>query len=145
LAGLEKSLSAEVLQGWVQGLQYRKVEVYFPKFKMTDQFSLAKELKALGMSEAFDERKADFSLMNGKRPGEPESLSLSEVIHKAFVDVNEEGTEAAAATAVVMRGMAASVHARPPVFRADHPFLFLIRDIHSGAILFLGRVVEPKG
>ena len=75
--------------------------------------------------------------MDGKR-----DLFISAVIHKAFVDVNEEGTEAAAATGVVMRAKRAQI---TPVFRADHPFVFLIRDNKTGAILFMGRVANPKG
>jgi len=96
------------------------------------------------MPEAFDEKRADFSLMNGKRPGDAQALHISDVIHKAFVECNEEGTEAAAATAVVMKRKGMARHMAPPVFRADHPFLFLIRDLRSGAILFLGRVVDPR-
>jgi serpin B len=90
------------------------------------------------MTDAFSANAADFSGMNGKR-----DLFISAVIHKAYVDVNEEGTEAAAATAVTI-GLASVGPARIPVFRADHPFLFLIRDNHSGSILFIGRVMNPN-
>ena len=76
--------------------------------------------------------------MDGKK-----DLLISDVIHKAFVDVNEEGTEAAAATAVIMAGSAPGVPAPPKVFKADHPFLFLIRHEKTGAILFMGRVTDP--
>jgi serpin B len=76
--------------------------------------------------------------MDGER-----NLFISAVVHKAFVDVNEEGTEAAAATAVVMRSMAVMMPRPTPIFRADHPFIFLIRDNHSGSILFIGRLVDP--
>ncbi|MBV8229818.1 MAG: hypothetical protein JO329_07530, partial [Planctomycetaceae bacterium] len=96
-------------------------------------------LSAMGMPDAFDLDRADFSGMTRGR-----DLYISAVIHKAFVEVNEEGTEAAAATGVVM-----SVRAvRPePVasFRADHPFAFLIRDRRTGSLLFMGRVANPKG
>jgi serpin B len=109
--------------------------VYLPKFKMTSQFSMAKMLAAMGMPDAFSGA-ADFSGMNGKR-----DLFISAVIHKAFVEVNEEGTEAAAATAVVMRLTA--IPTPPPVFRADHPFIFMIKDNSSGSILFMGRVSNP--
>jgi serpin B len=144
LAALEKGLSADSLRLWLGRLQDQRVAVHFPRFKMTEQFALAGQLQALGMLDAFSS-KADFSLMNGKRPGDLEALSISDVIHKAFVEVNEQGTEAAAATAVVMK-RAMAMRPGPPVpeFRADHPFLFLIRDRRSGAILFLGRVVEPR-
>jgi serpin B len=88
----------------------------------------------MGMVDAFGA--ADFSGMTGQR-----DLFISAVVHKAFVDVNEEGTEAAAATAVLM---ARSIPPPTPVFRADHPFLFLIRENSTGSILFLGRVVDPS-
>ena len=74
-----------------------------------------------------------------------EQLFISAVVHKAFVDVNEEGTEAAAATGVIMAPTAAPVQEEPPVFRADHPFVFLIRDNRTGSILFMGRVMNPQG
>ncbi len=88
------------------------------------------------MRQAFDPEKADFSGMNGGK----ESLYIWAVVHKAFVDVNEEGTEAAAATGVIMKTKAEPVQR---VFRADHPFLFLIRDARHGSVLFLGRVTDP--
>jgi serpin B len=135
LAGLEAKLTVQNLAAWTGKLHRQKVEVFLPKFKMTAQFSLNEKLSALGMTDAFT-GKADFSGMTGNR-----DLYISAVIHKAFVEVNEEGTEAAAATAVVM---AARSMPRPsPVFRADHPFLFLIRDNATGSILFLGRITDP--
>ena len=82
--------------------------------------------------------------MNGIKPPADEALFIAAVFHKAFVDVNEEGTEAAAATAVAMAPGAAVMPKPPPVFRADHPFVFMIRDKVSGNILFLGRVMNPK-
>ena len=134
LAEFEKSFTSENLSQWLVKLRKREVIVSVPKFKMTSQFDLADVLKQMGMTDAFL-GKADFSGMNGKR-----DLFFSAVIHKAFVDVNEQGTEAAAATAVVVRTTAI----RPTVFRADHPFLFLIRDNDSGSILFIGRMMNPK-
>ena len=92
----------------------------------------------MGMPTAFT-GKADFSGMDGTT-----SLLISDVIHQAFVEVNEEGTEAAAATAVVMKLAAAPANPDPiPVFRADHPFIFIIQDDETGSILFMGRVVNP--
>ncbi len=136
LAALEKELSLENLESWLGGLRRQTVQVSLPRFTMTSEFGLQDVLKSLGMTDAFSGA-ADFSGMTGRR-----DLFISAVIHKAFVDVNEEGTEAAAATAVVMMTSAAP---RPPVvFRADHPFLFLIRDNRSGSILFIGRLVNPK-
>lgn len=91
----------------------------------------------MGMVDAFNSSKADFAGMDGR----PDWLFIGAVIHKAFVDVNEEGTEAAAATAVTM--MARGTSAPPPVFRADHPFVFLIQESQTGSILFMGRVTDP--
>ena len=133
----EKTLTAENLSKWMGELRNREVRVSIPKFKMTSQFGLAPVLKSMGMVDAFSAN-ADFSGMNGKR-----DLLISAVIHKAYVDVNEEGTEAAAATAVTMK-LTSIGPTRIPVFRANHPFLFLIRDNHSGSILFIGRVMKPN-
>ncbi len=138
LAALEASLSAEMLAERIAALKHERVRVYLPRFTMTWRVLLAGVLKKMGMALAFSAAQADFTAMNGGK----EPLWIDEVIHKAFVDVNEEGTEAAAATAVMMLGT--GMPRRPVVFRADHPFLFLIRDTRSGAILFLGRVVNPK-
>ena len=104
--------------------------------------AVARELIALGMPMAFDRLTADFSGINGLRAPHADALFISTVVHKAFVEINEEGAEAAAATAVEMKACAGLP---PPVvtFRADHPFLFAIRDTRSGAILFLGRVADP--
>ena len=138
LAEFEKTLTLKNLSKWLARLRKRKVIVSVPKFKMTSQFRLADVLKAMGMTDAFVPDVADFSRMNGKR-----DLFIWAVIHKAYVDVNEEGTEAAAATGVVV-GITSVMPGRIPVFRADHPFLFLIRDNHSGSILFIGRAMNPK-
>ena len=133
----EKTLTIENLSKWLSKLYKREVIVSVPKFKMTSQFSLASVLKSMGMIDAFSSN-ADFSGINGRR-----DLSISAVIHKAYVDVNEEGTEAAAATAVTIK-LTSIGPSRTPVFKADHPFLFLIRDNHSGSILFIGRVMNPN-
>jgi serine protease inhibitor len=136
LPALERSLTAERASQWVDSLRPRNIQVYLPRFKTTAEFELNDVLTQLGMRLAFDNSSADFSGMTGNR-----DLYISAVVHKAFVDVNEEGTEAAAATAAVVRTKAMPM--RPPVFRADHPYLFLIRDTRSGAILFMGRVADP--
>ena len=133
----KRSLDGKNLKTWLSRLYRRKVEVFVPKFKMTSEFEFSDALKSTGMPSAFDPGKADFSGITGAR-----DLFISAVIHKAFVDVDEEGTEAAPATAVVMHAMEG---AGPRLFRADHPFLFLIRDNRSGSILFLGRVMNPLG
>lgn len=135
---LDKMLTAEKLNGWLAKLPRQKVIVSIPKFKMTCEFSLAKILESMGMPDAFS-RAADFSGMTGKQ-----DLFISAVIHKAFVEVNEEGTEAAAATAVTMMRATAMPPKPDPVFRADHPFIFMIRDMKTGAMLFLGRVMNPQ-
>jgi serpin B len=137
LAEFEKKLTAENLASWSAGFVKRQVRVSIPKFKQLSQFSLKGILRSMGMTDAFS-TDADFSGINGKR-----DLFISAVIHKAFVDVNEEGTEAAAATAVTMRVTAVQPKSIP-VFRADRPFLLIIRDNQSGNILFLGRVMHPK-
>ena len=140
LKGFEKMLTMENLRRWISNLRKQKVIVFLPRFKMTSAFRLGQALKSLGMIDAFTLVAADFSGMNGSRD-EARRLYIQAVIHKAFVDVNEEGTEAAAATAVVA---AESVRPAPPVFRADHPFFFLIRDNRTGSLLFLGRVMNPQ-
>jgi serine protease inhibitor len=140
LHALEQSLTPEHTQQWMHQLApVPKVIVSLPRYKMTQEFLLSKTLAAMGMPQAFGSG-ADFSGMTGKR-----DFAISDVIHKAYVDVNEEGTEAAAATAVTMRAMSIRVPTNPPpVFRADHPFLFFIRDNHSNSILFMGRVADPR-
>lgn len=138
LPALEGKLTAENLRQWTTGLRPQRVIVYLPRFEMTSQFGLNDTLQSMGMTLPFDDLRADFSRMSPA-----EGLYISAVVHKAFVDVNEEGTEAAAATGVIMAPRAAIVD-EPPTFRADHPFLFLIRDNQTGSILFIGRVTNPK-
>jgi len=138
LPDFENSLSTTRLAEAQASLRRGEISVFIPKFSLTAQFSLVFTLKQLGMPDAFDESRADFSGMDGNR----NNLFISEVIHKAFVDVNEQGTEAAAATGVIMQTRAMP---RPtPVFRADRPFLFIIEDNQTGCILFIGRLVEPE-
>jgi serpin B len=135
LADLERRLTEEHVRTALTRLRPDEVHVFLPKFKMTAELNLGETLQTMGLKQAFT-ASADFSGMDGQR-----DLFLSAVVHKAYVDVNEEGTEAAAATGITITRMAARVS---PVFRADHPFVFLIRDTRSGAILFLGRVVNPS-
>ena len=135
LADMEKELTTRNLAEWQKKMHKQEVEVFLPKFKMTSQFSLAETLEKMGMPDAFDVGKADFSGMTGNK-----DLFVSAVLHKAFVEVNEEGTEAAAATGVMM---SLSMALEQPVFRADHPFVFIIKDNNTGSILFVGRVVDP--
>lgn len=128
LAALEKKLSIEKLRQWT-GNEPSEVDVYLPRFTVTGEFSVKEALTALGATDMFSES-ADFSGMDGKK-----DLSIRAVLHKAVVEVREEGTKAAAVS-----GTSESVH----TFRADHPFLFLIKDNHSGVILFIGRIIKPE-
>jgi serpin B len=131
---LEDSLSIDNLLEWRNCLHGWNVHIFLPKFKMNCQFRLDETLESMGMVDAFIPLKANFAGMTGNR-----DLFITFVIHKAFVDVNEEGTEAAAATAGAFGGPPPP----PPVFRADHPFLFLIQDNYTGSIFFMGRVTDP--
>jgi serpin B len=133
------AIEKELLAGALTKLKFvdQKVEVTIPKFTMTQEIGLGPVLLKMGMRDAFTPA-ADFSGMDGKR-----DLYLSAVIHKAYVQVDETGTKAAAATAAVMSLAMARPIAPPPVFRADHPFIFLIQEDTTGTILFMGRVAQP--
>ena len=132
---LEESVTMENLEKWTSNLMLEEVIVYFPRFKMSSNFELSEVLKALGLTQAFS-RDADFSRMTGTK-----ELFISAVLHKGYVDVNEKGTEAAAATAVVMKPKGIPMKIE---FRADHPFIFLIRENTTGSIMFMGRVMDPS-
>ena len=114
-----------------------KVEVKVPKFKLESQLDLNEPLKSLGMTDMFDEIKADFSAMTG---GVNKGLFVSQVVQKAFIEVNEEGAEAAAATAGILMLRAMPLN---PQFTCDRPFAFAIKDNLTGMILFSGHVVDP--
>jgi serpin B len=137
LAGLEEKLPPANLARWTDRLWSTEVVVLLPKFRLTFALPLNGVLQDMGMVDAFALDRANFSGMDGTR-----ELYIGAVLHKAFVEVNEEGTEAAAATAVIMVASAA-LPQPPPLFRADHPFLFLIRENSTGSILFWGRVSNP--
>jgi len=151
LAALEKSLTADQLSTWLGKLDGRdRVEVFLPKFKLAERYSLIPTLDSMGVKNAFvdpikylnDPNRADFSGMDNAR-----DLYIGLVIHQTFLDVDEKGTEAAAATVIrVGAGGAARGPSPPPppIFRADHPFLFLIRDNTTGSILFLGQLANPE-
>ena len=117
----------------------RKVKLSLPKFKYASGFGLNEPLKSMGMPDAFDPRRADFSGMTGKR-----DLRIDQVVHKAYIRVDEAGTEAAAATGVSMGITAMPPREEPLVVKVDRPFLYLIRDLPTGTILFLGRVLDPR-
>lgn len=131
----EQSLDAKTLDSILKSLTSKQVVLSLPRFKTESSFSLRDTLMSLGMTDAFTS--ADFSGMTGKR-----DFSIGAVIHKAYVSVDENGTEAAAATAVTMPTSARPE--TPVTFTADHPFIFLIRDIQTGALLFVGRVVDAS-
>ncbi len=137
LGSLEASLSVARLNAWRNALTEQRVNVMLPRFTMTFAASLCKTLKAMGMVEAFTWPGANFAGFDG----DPDWFYIGEVIHKAHIEVDERGTEAAAATAVVM--MLGGMPAPCPIFRADHPFLFLIQENRTGSILFTGRVSDP--
>jgi len=137
LATLEAGLTPGRLDTYLDSLSLTNVNVTFPKFEMTSEFSLIETLGALGMTDAFNPSAADLSGVTGSR-----DLFINAVVHKAFIQLDEEGTEAAAATGV--GGSLTSVPPPPSIFRADHPFCFLIRDNLTDSILFLGRVIAPE-
>ncbi|KAL1006329.1 hypothetical protein UPYG_G00070900 [Umbra pygmaea] len=137
LEKLEEQLTYENFVEWTKPEMMNKMEVQvgLPKFKLEESLDLGGMLASMGMTDAFDHSKSDFSGMSPNN-----DLVLSKVVHKAFVEVNEEGTEAAAATGVVMMMRCAM---RSPTFIADHPFLFFIRHNPTQSILFYGRYCSP--
>jgi serpin B len=145
--GLEKvgnRLGAQELSEMFRAVQQqdKRIELMMPRFKTTYDAGLKPPFKKLGMRMAFDGKQADFSGMTGRPPSDPR-IMISEIIHRAVVDVTEEGVEAAAATAVTMR-KGTGRPARPEPFHIDRPFLYYIVDDATGAILFQGRIVDPR-
>jgi serpin B len=136
LAAVEKALDAKAFKGWLDAARGEEAIVALPKFRIESAFELGGSLKAMGMRDAFTAGKADFTGM-----ADTKELSIALVVHKSFVDVNEAGTEAAAATVVSMKGE--GMPEEPKTFRADRPFLFAIVDRKTGSLLFLGRVANP--
>ena len=139
LTAAEHVLDPAAFPGIQNSLRTQAVNVFLPTFKIETAYRLPGTLAAMGMPIAFSDR-ADFSGMDGTK-----SLFIGDVIHKAFVDVNEEGTEAAAATGVGMfLASSGPQKSHPiPVFNANHPFVFIIQDDETGTILFIGRVMNP--
>ena len=135
---IPKSISSDEIKSWNNMLQHKEVYMYIPKFKLETTYDLGKKMKDLGVKTAFDPNNADLS---GIADVSPNNLYIGFATHKAFVDVNEVGTEAAAATAIGIR--ATSAPANPTIFRADHPFVFLIQDEQSGLVLFMGKLTNP--
>ncbi|CAB1423020.1 unnamed protein product [Pleuronectes platessa] len=142
LLKLEMELTLEMLNEWTDRknmLVHSDIHVHLPKFKLEEEYKLKEPLSKLGMTDVFSSSQADLSGMNSRR-----DLFLSEVVHKAFMEVNEEGTEAAAATAVVRVGSCGPSLHKELLFTADHPFLFFIRHNNTKSILFLGRFSSPQ-
>ncbi|KAF3815268.1 hypothetical protein GH733_016650 [Mirounga leonina] len=137
LRTVEKELTYEKFTEWTRPdmLDEEEAEVYLPRFKLEENYDMVNVLCTLGMTDAFEQAKADFSGMSSRK-----DLYLSKVVHKAFVEVNEEGTEAAAATAAIMMLRCARIM---PRFCADHPFLFFIQHSKTNSILFCGRFSSP--
>ncbi|KAF6089324.1 serpin family B member 8 [Phyllostomus discolor] len=137
LVAVEKALTPEKLTAWMdpEKMTSQKIQVFLPRFKLEQSYDLEPVLRSLGMTDAFEEAKADFSGMSTKK-----NVPVSKVAHKCFGEVNEEGTEAAAATAVVRNSRCIRTE---PKFCADHPFLFFIRHHKTNSILFCGRFSSP--
>jgi serpin B len=139
LPKLEAKLDGAFLDTVIARLGSKRVDVFFPRFRTSSALSLGDVLSTMGMPAAFAADTADFSGMDDAR-----DLYLGAVVHKAFVAVDEKGTEAAAATGLVMAG-AGMPRDEPVPFRVDHPFLFLIADTTNRTVLFMGRVIDPTG
>ncbi len=124
-----------MINHYIDKLVPQKINIFIPKFKLALNYRLPKALQSLGMTDAFGNN-ANFSGMNGSK-----DLRISDVIHKAVLEVNEEGSEAAGASAVAVGIRSAGAKKR--AFKANHPFFFIIRENHFGTILFMGRLVAP--
>ena len=136
--GFVEGLTPERYAEWIAALGYQRIRLALPRVRLTDQAELVEPLKAMGMQRAFDPRKADLSGLFSEAP----DLSIGRVIQKTFLEINEEGTEAAAATGIGVNATSAPVDP-PPVVVLDRPFLLAIRDDRTGVTLFLGAVVDP--
>ena len=135
---VESSLTLEQLNEWRKKSWQRTVLVYLPRFKMNWSFPLKNVLGEMGMKRAFSET-GEFGRMSSIKV-----MQLHDTFHKAFVEVNEKGTEATAATAAGGMNVVSYRHPPPVVFRADHPFLMMLRHQPTGLILFIGRVIDPS-
>jgi serpin B len=139
LNSLDVKLTSDNLQHWMNQLKPREIRLYLPRLKITGEFELSHALDQLGMTDAFNDRLADYS-----RVAVGARLYLHHVVHKSFLRLDEQGVETSAVTDVTAE-IAGQFGSLPPMmFRADHPFLMLIRDENTGAILFMGRVVNPR-
>jgi serpin B len=137
---LEADLSSDNFKLWKNKMVSTKVLVHFPKFEITSSFDLSEALVSIGMVDAFSSKDANF---DGIARRNDSALYLSSVIHKAFVEVNEGGTQASASTSIMLSDGLSLSDPQIAVFRADHPLIFLIQENQTGTILFMGRVSEP--
>lgn len=135
LPALEKRLNAESVSKWIASLNNRKTNIRLPKFKMESRYDLNETLAAMGMPSAFSPERANFSGISSSK-----EIFIGAVSHKAFIEVTEEGTEAAAASGIRVKQ---AIEPFVPTFTADRPFIYLIRDKKSGTVLFLGRILKP--
>lgn len=141
LGALESSLDEVQLAAWIKQLMMIELPVGLPKFKFESAMSLVGALSKAGAGQMFDPEKADFRNMNGAAPGDSEALYIAAALQAAMIEVNEEGTEAAAVTSFAAKKSAEMND--PPRFIADHPFMFFVMDDATGTIVFMGRVVDP--
>lgn len=141
LQAFQDMMNVKAWESWMTGFQRRKGHIELPRFTMEFETSLASSLQRIGMKEPFSPGMADFSRMG---PIEKGNIYISDVIHKTYVDVNEEGTEAAAVTSVVVSVTSARPTVKPFSLIVDRPFFFAIRDNETGAVLFIGSVFDPS-
>ena len=137
ISSLEEDLNIPYMNDLLEKISAEYINLYLPKFRFDLMYELNDDLASMGMPTAFDTEEADFS---GIASGS-DKLSLSQVVHKSFIEVNEEGTEAAAATGAIMTSGGSSPH--PISFYAGHPFIFFIQHKETSQILFLGKVEDP--
>ncbi len=140
LKNLEKKISVDFLFTHLEQLYKQEVDIYIPKFKMETKYELKKDLKKLGLTLPFT-TVADFSGIIDISKNL--FLNIGEILHKAFVDVNEKGTEAAAVTMITKRGKGPLPQRKIPIFKADHAFIFLIVDSQTKTIIFIGKLISP--
>ncbi|KAK5613242.1 putative serpin E3, partial [Crenichthys baileyi] len=133
LSSLESLLTARQLASWDSGLRRTKMDIFLPRFRIQNKFSLRSTLPDLGISDAFNPTAADFTGISVE-----EGLYVSDAFHEVRIEVTEDGTKADAATAMVLLK-----RSRAPVFKADRPFLFLLRQVNTGSIFFMGRIMNP--
>ncbi|NXX30603.1 ANT3 protein, partial [Nicator chloris] len=138
LEKVERDLTSEKLQGWIDSMKEMSLFVYLPRFRVEDSFSVKEKLRKMGLEDLF-------SPENARLPGiiaeGRTDLYVSEAFHKAFLEVNEEGSEASAATAVTISGRSFPVNRK--IFNANRPFLLFIREATLNTIIFMGRIADP--